>query len=365
MAERGVLRWTVTGLAVMVPWAAAVFFCAAVVLAAAAVARAATPPPNDNYLSSTVIPPAATTGSEPVSYESVEDTSAATTQPDLFNPDQNGNPQSGGGAEPLSCHGASYGNTVWYDLHPRIPIGLELTTAGFPTVIAVYRWNPLTSLITEEVFCQASSSLENDLAIPFDLQKGAAYTVQVGGLQTSGGIASGALDFKATVYPDHDGDSVFDVIDDCPTLPGVQRYGGCPPSLHPIPRLDYTSNPGAARINTLQVAQVPAGAHVLARCRPCHASTAVNVRPNRSSAVLGGLQGRTLRAGDKLEIWVTKSRSGTGIYKYGAFGSYISYTVGSNGTLGKRTLRCLMPGSLTPRTTCPPGGRHRPTGHVR
>ena len=70
-----------------------------------------------------------------------------------------------------------------------------------------------------------------------------------------------------------------------------------------------------------------------------------------------------MAAGDKLEIWVTKRATGTGNYRYGAFGSYISYTFNS-GTLGDRVLRCLMPGSLTPRQTCPPGGRRAVSSHL-
>jgi len=60
--------------------------------------------------------------------------------------------------------------------------------------------------------------------------------------------------------------------------------------------------------------------------------------------------------GAKLEIFVTKSAVGghTSIYRYGAIGSYISYPVisGHLESGSFRVIRCLLPGSLTPRLTC-------------
>ena len=63
----------------------------------AAPAVAGSPPPNDNYLSSTIIPQGSTTGMSLVTYHDTEDLTAATTQRDLFNPDQSGLPFGGGG----------------------------------------------------------------------------------------------------------------------------------------------------------------------------------------------------------------------------------------------------------------------------
>ena len=53
-------------------------------------------------------------------------------------------------------------------------------------------------------------------------------------MQTASGIGGGPLDFKVTFFPDHDGDGVLDGNDDCLTLKGVQRFGGCPPEIVPM-----------------------------------------------------------------------------------------------------------------------------------
>ena len=67
---------------------------------------------------------------------------------------------------------------------------------------------------------------------------------------------------------------------------------------------------------------------------------------------------QVLPFGSTVEVWVTKGRSGQGLYRYGAIGDYRKYTVQTAG-LNLLRRRCLMPGSLTPQTRCPAGGRRQ------
>jgi len=67
---------------------------------------------------------------------------------------------------------------------------------------------------------------------------------------------------------------------------------------------------------------------------------------------------QVLPFGSTVEVWVTKGPSGHGIYRYGAIGDYRKYKVQTAG-LNLLQRRCLMPGSLTPQTQCPAGGRHQ------
>src|SRR5262245_2161723 len=79
---------------------------------------AAAPPPNDNYPASLPVanqPELAVTG----------DTTEATTQTDLFNPNRDGQPLGGAGPEPLNCKGTGFGKTVWYDLAPEDDTGVD------------------------------------------------------------------------------------------------------------------------------------------------------------------------------------------------------------------------------------------------
>jgi hypothetical protein len=351
---RGPARWWITGLVSL----AAAGLAPYVALAAPA------PPPNDNYLASTIIPEARSTGFQELQYQDSQNTTAATTQTDLFSFDASGNPLGGAGPEPLTCSGSSYGNTIWYDLRPKVPAGFDLQAVGFPSVIALYQYNPATSLITRRIGCHVApaNALLNDFLVPPELQPNKYYTVQIGGLKTPLGFNSGRLDFTMKFFPDHDGDGVYDPQDACPTLAGVPRFGGCPPAIHPAARIQFAQAGSGIRILSVQVQAIPTRSKVLARCRPCGLRSLRQAGPHANSITMTALAGHTLAAGDKLEIWVTRAASGTGNYRYGSFGSYISYTV-SAGTLGPRVLRCLMPGSLTPRRTCPPGGRRPVSSH--
>jgi hypothetical protein len=327
----------------------------ALVLFGSSAAYGQAPPLNDNYLSSLIIPQAATTGSSDLTFTDNRDTTDATTQSDLFNPDQNGMPFGGAGPEPVTCDGATYGKTIWYDLHPRIPEEVEFEASGFPTVISVYQWSPTTSLITRRLSCQLSNGSLNDYAFPFELQAHMLYTVQIGGLQQPAGFAGGPLEFTATIFPDHDGDGRVDEIDACPNLAGVPQLAGCPPRLRPSIGLSWTGSGASVSVAQFNVSQIPGGTRVEARCGPCGLDQVATTGPHSSSVAFPAFVGRTLQPGTKLQLWVTKRPSGTGLYRYGAIGAYVSYVVKS-GSIGGRVNRCLMPGSRTPRVTCPPGG---------
>ncbi len=319
------------------------------------------PPPNDNYLSSTVITEAATTGFSDTQYTDVEDTTLATTQSDLFNPDRNGLPFGGAGPEPLTCQGITYGKTIWYDLHPKVDEGLEFEVAGFPTAVTLYQWDVNTSLIVRTVGCQVSTTNLNDFVLLRDLEKGKAYTVQIGGVGAGSQADSGTLDVTANFVPDHDGDGIYDQMDACRTLPGVQRFDGCPPTLKP--GLSWNANTSSGvRITQMLVTGLPGGSQAQIRCS-CRIQQTLKLKGSSTSAnaTAGAFVGRTLPVGATVEIWATHRATGTGEFKYGAIGGYLKYVVNSSG-LSVPVKRCLMPGSRVPRTTCPPGGR-RPVSH--
>lgn len=318
------------------------------------------PPLNDNYLASTIIPQAATTGFQLATYSDTQDTTSATTQTDLFNPDRSGLPFGGGGPEPLTCNSVTYGNTVWYDLHPKVAVGVDLKASGFLNVIALYEWSKRTSKIIRRVGCQVSTSATqtNDfiVRVPRELTKNHVYTVQVGGVQTATGIAAGSLAFSATFFPDHDGDTIYDPLDSCPTLAGVPSSGGCPPTISPVLSSSYLGPVASAiSITRFEVTLVPGRARVEARCS-CGLHQTVTSAAHANSVALTSFVGARLPLGSTVEIWTTKAPTGQGLYKFGAFGAYRKYTVSSTG-FGAPVKRCLMPGSTTPRLQCPPGGR--------
>jgi hypothetical protein len=164
----------------------------AVALALPTVASAA-PPRNDNYLASTSI----SAPQRPLgpTFTDAVDTTDATTQGDLFNPDNQGRPLTGGGPEPTTCGATSFGKTVWWDFWPQRAGAAEVkAVGGFDLVVAVYEWSTATSKITRLVTCQNASPDSEDVALP-NVRKGHYYTVQVGGAGDTGGHVQFSLDY--------------------------------------------------------------------------------------------------------------------------------------------------------------------------
>ena len=313
------------------------FACALALPATAAAA----PPPNDNYLASTTIQ--SSNGSMPREYADSVDTAEATTQPDMFDPNKDGLPFGGGDPEPASCGGAAtYGKTAWWDFRPPSPGGVELkASGGFDVVVAIYQWSAQTSRITRTVTCQNDAQGSETVLLP-EVRKGTNYTVQVGGAGNTGG----PVDFELSYFPDRDGDGVFDALDTCAGRPGIEAAGGCPPELRSAPRIRYDSIGGGIRISSLAIDDVPRGARAEVRCRRC--GSKVTRRATRTGVLsLGRFAGRTVRAGDRIEVRISQGRTGKGRYRFGAVGKYYRWPVVAGG-LGDRVSRCTQPGSRKP-----------------
>ena len=318
---------------------ATLLLAAAAALALPATAAAA-PPPNDNYLASTKITRA--DGSLPRLYRDSVDTTEATTQPDLFDPDQNGAPLGGGDPEPTTCDdGTSFGKTVWWDFEPPTRGGVVIEAGGaFDVVVAVHVWDEVSTKITRTLACRNAGAGFERVVLP-RVGKGTNYTVQVGGAGDTGG----PLDFSLEWLPDRDGDGRRDAIDDCPSQPGIGD-SGCPPELRSSPRLAYTVAGSSLRITGLAIDRVPKGARAEVRCGRC--GRKVSRRAARAGTLrLRGFAGRVVPAGDRIEVRVTRGRTGSGRYRYGAVGRYYRWPVRA-GKLGRRVTRCLQPGSRRP-----------------
>ena len=317
-----------TGGVVEVPAMRLPLLITAAVLALPATAAAA-PPPNDNYLASTTI-----TSEE---YRDSVDTTEATTQPDLFNPNKDGLPFGGGDPEPTTCgDGGSFGRTVWWDFRPPSPGGVEIrANGGFDVVVAVYTWSQNTSRITRTVRCQNDETGSEVVQIP-RVSGRTNYTIQVGGANGAGGPLGLQFDY----FPDTDGDGILDELPDkCPRQPGIERFGGCPPELRSSPRVTYTVAGTALRITALSIDDVPKGARAEVRC-----GRKVTRRATRKGTLrITGCAGRTIGAGGKIEVRVTLGRTGKGQYRYGAVGKYFRWPV-EPGRLGKRKTSCIQPG---------------------
>jgi hypothetical protein len=235
---------------------------------------------------------------------------------------------------------------------------VQLIASGYPSAIAIYQYNARTAMLDRKsVLCQTTASTTNTFPVLGDLQAGKAYTVQVGGLQNGAAFFAGPLQITFNLFPDHDGDSQVDGVDNCPFLKGVMRFDGCPPTIDATPGFSYRNAGSGVRLTSLVVTSVPGGARVEARCRQCGVREVEIAGRRASSVALNRFVGVTMPTGAHLEIWVTKSAvtgkvGQSSIYRFGAIGRYANYTV-KNSALGSRVLRCLLPGSLKPRRSCP------------
>jgi hypothetical protein len=305
-------------------------------LALSGPAQAQTPRPacNDNYLESAGL-------NDPGSRLERKDTlrdlcisTAATTQSDIFNP-----PRSGGGPEPTTCTDASgtttYGHTVWYDFYPDVPGTVQVQASGYDAVLRVVPFSLRTgkpnfdrSVCIDEQGVNATERL----LVP-GVQKGKAYTIQVGGA----GTASGVLDFQFDFLADTDGDGVLDDVDDCRTLAGTRR-NGCPVRLRVNSILRALPTSTGLEIQSL-VVTAPKNSRVSVSCtRGCRSE----VRRAHSKINLRNVRGAQLAAGSSIVIRVTKRK---------AIGAYIRYPILA-GNLGTKVERVLCPGSKKPRRSC-------------
>ncbi len=287
-------------------------------------AAAAAPPANDNYLASTRIP------LDRAELTTTVDTTEATTQADIFNPNADGQPLGGGPAEQTSCNGVAFGRTVWYDIAPPTNYGLQLrASAAFATPIAIYEWNPRTSLITSTVACSADARGE-DLIPTLDAKK--YYTVQVGGAAALGGPIS----LSWTFFPDSDNDGAYDPIDDCPKVAGIGN-SGCPPKLNVTPRVLFQNSAGGIVLSKLFVERVPKGAKVVAKA----GGVSQTITAKKSGTLtLTRFTGRAVAAGKTIAVKVTLKPRGSGKYRHGATGLYRRWTAKVGG-LKSRPDRCI------------------------
>ena len=322
----------------------AALFAAAALTAAPAVAAAA-PPVNDNYLASTSLNAIGT--AMPLETKFDVDTTEATTQTDLFSVDAAGMPLGGGPPEDTSCGSTSYGKTVWYDFHPKVSGGVYISAIGsYDAVLRLYEWRLSDARITSTIQCANDTPAPQQLLLA-DVKAGHHYTVQLGGAGASGGATSFELDF----FPDTDGDGILDEgspKDACPTTPGIARESGCPPDLKVTPALNFDRVGGGIRITSLVVNSVPKGAKVVAR----GGGASQTIKATKTGKVtLTKLIGRTARAGSAVEVRVTMGPTGSGKYKYGAFGAYFKWPVNASG-LGTRVSRCMTVKTNKIQKTC-------------
>ena len=309
-------------------------------------------PANDNYLASARL--TASDGTVPSKLRLSIDTREATEQADLFQPDRDGAPLGGGPPERLLCGTTPYGKTVWYDVSPDVPGGVEIVAGGFDTVVAVYEFDPRTAAIRRSLGCVNETAAGAE-RLSFVVRADRSYTIQVGGVASSGAAQAGLLDLAFTFFQDRDGDGVLDRTPDaCPSLQGPRASGGCPPRLRSLPAFSWDRAGGGLRLTSVEWPSLPRGAVVTATCRRCASGgvrTRVQSRGPGTAVQLRRLTGVVGPSGATLDLMVTMAPRGEDRWRFGAIGAAYRY-VFSPQRLTRTRARCVLPGQRTPRTRC-------------
>jgi hypothetical protein len=272
--------------------------------AAPAIAQAPTAPINDNYLNSLELNKAGTPLDRVDTLVDHRDTTLATVQPDIFSP-----PNHGGPAEVTGCAGQAEGHTIWYDFYPDASGLVRIRTSGFDTIMAVMPFSTST-LVPDASQRQCVVNLASNTQELFaNVQKGVAYTVQIGGV----GNEAGPLEF------------LFDYVVAAPKLQADATAALLPQS-------------GGVQVVKLTV-KATKGSKVQVTCsRGCRS---VSRTASKGTVTFPGLAGVQLSAGTTVKIFVTKKNS---------VGAFIVYHI-TRGNFSK-SQRCLKPNTKTPEA-CP------------
>jgi hypothetical protein len=302
----------------------------AALLALPAVASAQAPPVNDNYLNSAPINAPGSRLERKATLRSAVDTTNATVQSDVFSP-----PNSGGPAEITNCADTTYGKTVWYDFYPDVNGVVQLRASGYDTVLTAVPFNRTTAQPNFDRALCANASNSTTEAYFVEVKGGASYSVQIGGVNGTGG----ALEFLFDFLADTDGDGVLDTVDRCDRLDGPQGNNGCPRRQRVNVTLRARATATGIGIDALTVT-VRRGSRVVVSCsRGCRRQ--VKRAGRTGTMIFPALAGAELSAGARLEIRVTKP---------GYFGEFVRYTI-LQGNF-RKIERCMNPGSRVLRRRC-------------
>jgi hypothetical protein len=269
-----------------------------------AAAQSSEPPVNDDYLDSLQLNGPGTPLNRTDTLRDERDTTAATTQSDIFAPES-----SGGGKEVVHCKGTNYGATIWYDLYPDEDGRLRVRTSGFDNVITIYPFDPQTLRPkTDRKRCVNEETLPSEeMLVP--VRGGKAYTIQIGGVDGVGGPLRVLFDYA---------------------VDKLRR-------LRADATLTAAAESDGITVRGLEVSTSRRTRVTVDCTRGCKPKSKRGSKKTR----FPHLAGKRLRSGTKLQIRVTAPR---------AIGVYIEYEI-RPGSFTKRT-RCMNPGSRKPRRSC-------------
>ena len=329
-------------------------------LPSAASAQTAVPPPEgDNYLGPLFLNDNSPGNEIPYNrpFGFTADTTAYTTQDDMFSP-----PGSGGPREPQSCQNSNgvvspYGNTIWSVFYAHRWGVMRIDTAGpFDSVIGIIPFNnpndPTPLLRFGSCFDELSGFNEEAGGL---VAPGNWYAVQVGG---TGARQGGEVQVKYQLSkpPQARGRAFLFWNSAGPTV--TNMYVKNVPRGH---RMELTCSRSSCKRKVINVRRKP----VQNDLQTDDWTPAPGLEPIRMKGFSGSarsssnplafkplateaakrvtvLRNKRVRPGSKIELRITQT---------GWIGRYYRWNV-RDGSISSAITRCMNPGSRTPRRTC-------------
>jgi hypothetical protein len=221
----------------------------------------------------------------------------------------------GGPPEPSNCNGVGYGRTAWFDFYPDIDgiVALRADMLGTPTpnpVLGLGNFRRTSPFPLQGIFQCRNENAGTREEWGFRVQRGKAYTTQVGGAGNVGGDLTLQLDFEPT-------------------------------RLTANSRLRAIPTPNGIQVVSLRVTS-PRNAIVEVSCSRRRCRT-LRARARRGRLTFRrGIAGRRLPSGTVIAIRVKRA---------GAIGRYLEYRV-RRGSFSDQRSRCLHPASRRPGRNC-------------
>jgi hypothetical protein len=151
------------------------------------------------------------------------------TETELFDGYSDDNDNIGAGEEAgevLNCGSSDFGKTLWWTFVAPADGFIDITARGIDSVIWLV---PLSGGYGADDAVCSDTVVDNENVFSYVFE-GEQYYIQVGGFDDGGaaGAEEGNLDLDVQFFIDSDSDRVPDVLDECPTEPGLESLNGCP-----------------------------------------------------------------------------------------------------------------------------------------
>jgi hypothetical protein len=131
--------------------------------------------------------------------------------------------------EVLFCGDSDFGKTLWWKFTAPSNGIVDITASGIDSVIWLVPFDgTFLQYPAPDAECHDSPNFGVTEDVVEYVFSGKQYYIQIGGYDNGVTIQEGNLDLTVDFFPDTDGDTVLDALDECPSQAGKPSLAGCP-----------------------------------------------------------------------------------------------------------------------------------------